>query len=75
MYCPHFHLDNRQCDGICDACPYGYKPFPNTVQLKINEEKIAKQIEKIQNKLKKDNHRLTLKGIVSIVINLIGEQQ
>ena len=27
MYCPHFHLENRDCNGICTACPYGCMPF------------------------------------------------
>jgi hypothetical protein len=30
MYCPHFKLDNRDCSGQCDRCPYGCIPFaPN----------------------------------------------
>lgn len=26
MYCPHFHLDNRECSGVCIDCPYGFNP-------------------------------------------------
>ena len=40
----------------------------------INEKKIVKEIEKIQKQLDKDNYFLTLKGLVSIVVNLIEEQ-
>lgn len=30
MYCPHFHLDDRDCSGQCTNCPYGFTPFPPT---------------------------------------------
>lgn len=33
MYCPHFHLDNRDCNGICESCPYGCTPFPPISQV------------------------------------------
>jgi hypothetical protein len=41
---------------------------------KINEEKIVKEIVKIQKQLAKDNYNLTTKGLINIIINLIEEQ-
>jgi hypothetical protein len=41
---------------------------------KIDEEKILKEIEKVEAYIAKDNYHLTTKGIVSLVINLIEEK-
>ena len=41
----------------------------------INEKKIVKEIEKINSQLGKMGHFLTIKGIVSRVVNLVEEQQ
>jgi len=40
----------------------------------INEEKILKEIEKVEKQLEKDNYFLTKKGFISIVVNLVEEQ-
>lgn len=36
MWCYYFHLE-RDCQGICGNCPYGYNPFPS-VQIQFNYE-------------------------------------
>jgi hypothetical protein len=40
----------------------------------INEERIVKEIEKINFELKKMNSSLTVKGYVRLIVNLVEEQ-
>lgn len=42
--------------------------------MKINEQKILKEIEKINKQLSEKSYFFTLKGIISIVVNLVEEQ-
>lgn len=41
---------------------------------KVNEEKIIKEIEKIEKQLAKDGYHLTQKGLMDIIFNMINEQ-
>ena len=40
----------------------------------INTAKIMKEVEKVQNYIKKDGYFLTTKGLVTLIVNLVEEQ-
>jgi len=37
MWCHYFQID-RDCSGVCTACPYGYKVFPDYYSQSFNYE-------------------------------------